>query len=87
MVDATNPAFGERFTVIANHFKSKGCPGTGADADQNDGQGCFNATRTAQANRLLTWINSTVLPAAGDPDGGQPGWDSWPAGTERIRPR
>ena len=63
-----NPAFGQRFTVIANHFKSKGCPGTGADADAGDGQGCFNGTRTAQANRLLTWINGTVLPAAGDPD-------------------
>jgi uncharacterized repeat protein (TIGR01451 family) len=68
VVDAANPAFGERFTVIANHFKSKGCPGTGADADAGDGQGCFNGTRTAQANRLLTWINSTVLPAAGDSD-------------------
>ena len=68
VVDAANPAFGERFTVVANHFKSKGCPGTGADADANDGAGCFNGTRTAQATRLLTWINSTVLPAAGDPD-------------------
>jgi uncharacterized repeat protein (TIGR01451 family) len=68
VVDSANPAFGERFTVIANHFKSKGCPGTGGDADLGDGQGCFNATRTAQANRLLTWINGTVLPAAGDPD-------------------
>jgi predicted extracellular nuclease len=68
VVDPTNPAFGQRFTVIANHFKSKGCPGTGGDADANDGQGCFNATRTAQATRLLTWINSTVLPAAGDLD-------------------
>src|SRR4030095_12101986 len=69
VVDATNPAFGERFTVIANHFKSKGCGGGGpGDADAGDGQGCFNATRVAQANRLLTWINSTVLPAAGDPD-------------------
>jgi len=68
VVDATNPAFGQRFTVIANHFKSKGCPGTGGDADLGDGQGCFNATRTAQATRLLTWITSTVLPAAGDPD-------------------
>ena len=65
---AANPAFGERFTVIANHFKSKGCPGTGADADAGDGAGCFNGTRTDQANRLLTWINGTVLPAAGDPD-------------------
>ena len=68
VVDATNPAFGQRFTVIANHFKSKGCPGTGGDADLLDGQGCFNATRVAQANRLLTWIGGTVLPAAGDPD-------------------
>src|SRR6185295_3791669 len=30
--------------------------------------GSSNATRTAQASRLLTWINGTVLPAAGDPD-------------------
>ena len=40
----------------------------GADADSGDGQSCFNGTRTAQAARLLTWINGTVLPAAGDPD-------------------
>jgi uncharacterized repeat protein (TIGR01451 family) len=69
VVDAANPAFGKRFTVIANHFKSKGsCPGSGADADQNDGQSCWNATRTQQATRLLTWISGTVIPAAGDPD-------------------
>lgn len=69
VVDATNPAFGERFTVIANHFKSKGCSGaTGADADSGDGQACYSALRTSQSTRLLSWINSTVLPAAGDPD-------------------
>jgi uncharacterized repeat protein (TIGR01451 family) len=68
VVDAVNPAFGKRFTAIANHFKSKGCPGTGADADAGDGQSCFNGTRNAQASRLLTWISATVLPAAGDPD-------------------
>ncbi len=68
VVDAANPAFGQRFTVIANHFKSKGCPGTGADADAGDGQSCFNGTRVAQANRLLAWVTGTVLPAAGDPD-------------------
>ncbi|MBI3421543.1 MAG: ExeM/NucH family extracellular endonuclease [Acidobacteria bacterium] len=68
VVDAANPAFGERFTVVANHFKSKGGTGTGGDADAGDGAGAFNATRTAQATRLLTWISSTVVPAAGDPD-------------------
>ncbi|HKP10960.1 MAG TPA: ExeM/NucH family extracellular endonuclease, partial [Blastocatellia bacterium] len=70
VVDATNPAFGQRFTVVANHFKSKGCDGsaTGSNADAGDGQGCYNGRRTAQASRLLTWINGTVLPAAGNTD-------------------
>ncbi len=68
--DASNPAFGQRFTVVANHFKSKGsCPtGGGADADQNDGQGCWAVKRNSQATRLMSWINSTVIPAANDPD-------------------
>ncbi len=70
VVDAVNPAFGERFTVIANHFKSKGCDASavGADADAGDGQSCYNGLRTAQATRLLAWIGGAVLPAAGDPD-------------------
>ncbi len=69
VVDAANPAFGRRFTAIVNHFKSKGCgDATGLDLDQLDGQSCYNATRTAQATRLLAWIADTVLPAAGDPD-------------------
>jgi len=69
VVDPANPAVGRRFTAIANHFKSKGgCPPSGPDADAGDGQSCYNATRTAQAARLLAWINATVLPAAGDPD-------------------
>ena len=69
VIDAANPAFGQRFTAIANHSKSKGCGGaSGADLDQVDGQSCFAATRESQANRLLTWVNSTVVPAAGDPD-------------------
>jgi uncharacterized repeat protein (TIGR01451 family) len=64
-----NPALGQRFTVVANHFKSKGCTGaTGADLDTGDGQGCFAARRTAQAIRLLDWLNTTVIPAASDPD-------------------
>ena len=53
---------GERFTLIVNHLKSKSsCPGTGdADAagnlDTGDGQGCWNATRVAQAQRLRTFV-------------------------------
>ena len=69
VVDATNPAFGERFTAVVNHFKSKGsCPGPGVDADQGDGQGCWASKRTQQAERLTSWIESTVITAAGDPD-------------------
>jgi predicted extracellular nuclease len=60
---------GARFTVIANHFKSKGsCPTSGPDTDQGDGQGCWNAHRTAQANELARWVSSTVIQGAGDPD-------------------
>jgi uncharacterized repeat protein (TIGR01451 family) len=69
VVDPLNPAFGKRFTALANHSKSKSCSGAGgADLDQNDGQACFAATRLAQANRIITWVNGTVIPAAGDPD-------------------
>ena len=69
VVDATNPAFGERFTVVANHFKSKGSSaGLPGDADAGDGAGFSNATRTLQASQLLAWISGTVLPAAGDSD-------------------
>lgn len=47
-------ANGETFTLIVNHFKSKGsCPsGGGADADQGDGQGCWNDLRVRQAQAL-----------------------------------
>ncbi|HEU5469157.1 MAG TPA: ExeM/NucH family extracellular endonuclease [Actinophytocola sp.] len=60
---------GAKFTVIANHFKSKGsCPASGPDADQGDGQSCWNPRRTVQANELASWISSTVVPGAADPD-------------------
>jgi hypothetical protein len=59
---------GERFAVAVNHLKSKGsCPsGSGADADQGDGQGCWNATRTEQAQRLRSFV-AQVQAAAGTP--------------------
>jgi len=44
---------GTPFTMIVNHFKSKGCDGaTGADQDQGDGQSCFNARRVTQATAI-----------------------------------
>jgi Predicted extracellular nuclease len=59
---------GERFSVVVNHFKSKGsCPASGADADQGDGQGCWNALRVQQAQALLGFIAARSA-AVGDSD-------------------
>ncbi|MFN3738846.1 ExeM/NucH family extracellular endonuclease [Hydrogenophaga sp.] len=52
-------ANGERFSLVVNHFKSKGsCPSSALDpdADQGDGQGCFNATRVEQAQALTAFV-------------------------------
>ena len=50
---------GEKFTLLVNHFKSKGCgDAAGADADQGDGQGCFNNRRVQQAQALRAFINT-----------------------------
>jgi hypothetical protein len=61
---------GETFTVIVNHFKSKGsCPASAADpnADQGDGQGCWNALRVEQAEALRTFATARQT-AVGDSD-------------------
>ena len=62
-------ANGAKFSLIVNHFKSKGsCPsGTGINAD-HDGQGCWNAARVAQASRVRDVFAATVAASAGDPD-------------------
>ena len=50
---------GTPFVVVANHFKSKGCSeASGADADRNDGQGCWNATRVESARLLNSWLQT-----------------------------
>jgi hypothetical protein len=50
---------GGSFTFVVNHFKSKGCGGaSGADLDQNDGQGCFNDQRKGQAAQLKTFLET-----------------------------
>lgn len=54
-------ASNELVTVSINHFKSKGsCPkdAASADADQQDGQGCWNALRTTSAKALSDWLRS-----------------------------
>src|SRR5262249_54235310 len=67
----TGNANGEQFTVIVNHFRSKGCstnPANPLDNDQGDGQGCFNAKRTQQAGALVSFVQNTVMPAVHDSD-------------------
>lgn len=60
---------GEQVTVVVNHLKSKNCgSATGLDADQGDGQGCWNDTRQKAADYLVnTWIPALTA-EIGDPD-------------------
>ena len=51
-------ASGSEFWVIVNHLKSKGgCPETGPNRDQDDGQGCWNAARTNAVRALAAWLD------------------------------
>ena len=64
----TFEAAGEKFTVVVNHLKSKGCDeATGDDLDLGDGQGCWNKTRIDAATVLTSWL-STDPTASGDLD-------------------
>jgi predicted extracellular nuclease len=48
---------GPVFVVAAVHFKSKGCrDATGADADQGDGQSCWNHARVQSSRQLHAWL-------------------------------
>lgn len=63
-------ANGKTFNFVVNHFKSKGgCPGgAGVDADQGDGQSCWNAKRKLQAEALLDFFDAPttgVIAASG----------------------
>lgn len=48
----------EVFTVVVNHFKSKGsCSSAiGLNQDQGDGQGCWNNLRLEAATTLVNWL-------------------------------
>ncbi len=59
---------GGAFTLVVNHFKSKGSSAGGVgDADAGDGQGASNGTRTRQAQDLATWL-ATKPTGTADPD-------------------
>ena len=58
---------GKQFTIVPNHLKSKGsCPKdtTSNDADQKDGQGCWNATRLNAVNKITQWAATNPTKAA-----------------------
>lgn len=63
---------GERFTLFVNHLKSKGsCPAANdADAagnvDSGDGQGCWNAQRLMQVQRLRSVVANVQGMAGSD---------------------
>jgi len=63
-------ANGGVFSVVVNHFKSKGgCGGaSGGDHDPGNGQGCWDTTRLNQATRLTSYFLPQVVQAANDPD-------------------
>ncbi|TDP38262.1 hypothetical protein DEU29_105114 [Idiomarina aquatica] len=53
----------QTFTTVVNHFKSKGsCPDDGVNANQQDGQSCWNALRVESAATLLDWIEQQQMP-------------------------
>ena len=67
-VAQTFDANGEIFTVVVNHFKSKGCYDVeGPNEDQGDGQGCYNYKRTQQAQALLAYVDE-LKAVSGDND-------------------
>ncbi|MFI0355115.1 ExeM/NucH family extracellular endonuclease [Actinomadura sp. 9N407] len=63
LVQAFRGRTGAPFTMIINHFKSKGCGGaTGPDQDQGDGQGCYNARRVNQAKAIAELAEGETNP-------------------------
>ncbi|MDO7849064.1 ExeM/NucH family extracellular endonuclease [Hymenobacter sp. M29] len=52
----------DTFALVVNHLKSK-ASGSGANADQQDGQGASNLRRKQQAAALVQFINTVVKPA------------------------
>lgn len=56
----------QAFTVVVNHLKSKSCADAdGAERDQGDGQGCWNAARSRAAHALAEWLDTAPTGIAG----------------------
>jgi hypothetical protein len=69
MAQTFKAANGAKFSLVVNHLKSKGsCGGGAGNTDSGDGQGCWNATRVQQVQRLVTYFLPQVTAAAGDSD-------------------
>ena len=50
---------GAVFTAVAVHLRAKSCgSASGVNADQGDGQGCWNHWRTQSAHALLRWLDT-----------------------------
>ena len=60
-------ATGERFILVVNHLKSKGCEGADAAGDVDTGQGCWNNERVQAVNVLTNWL-ATDPTGTGEPD-------------------
>ncbi|MGB5488267.1 MAG: ExeM/NucH family extracellular endonuclease [Lysobacterales bacterium] len=55
---------GETLLIVINHLKSKGsCPESGKDANQRDGQGCWNAIRRSSAEKMSAWAKEVAVSA------------------------
>ncbi len=71
-----------RVRLVASHFKSKSCRGAkGLNQDQNDGQGCFGATRTRAAEAMIDWLAATQPEASRQADADSDGFSGTLTGT------
>ncbi|CAN5668539.1 ExeM/NucH family extracellular endonuclease [soil metagenome] len=67
LAQAFRAGSGPVFTVVAVHFKSKGCrDAAGSELDQGDGQACWNPTRLESTTRLDAWLGTDPTRSGSD---------------------
>jgi hypothetical protein len=58
---------GKTFLVAVNHLKSKNrCPDNGENADQEDGQGCWNSARVSAVRAQAPWLEELAAESGTD---------------------